>query len=512
MTVSHSLEIEGLQPAAWELSELLPEPTEEVVVERLAALEVMVQAFEDRRQDLSAEIGQQELLEVVQQYEALVERVDVLAAYGYLWFASDTQDQAALDFKNRVEQVMTDIQNRVIFFTLWWKQLDDAAAAALLPTDAKDADYRHFLENLRRLRPFTLEERSEQIVNLKDADGMDAVLTLYSMLTNRLEFRLEIDGESKVMTRDELIANVYSSDPDRRAATYRELFRGFDTEATLLSQIYVHRLRDWYSENVKLRGFASPIAVRNTANDVPDEAVEMLLEVVREKSSVYQRYFRLKAKWLGLDRLRRYDLYAPLAESQREIPYSEGVGLVLDTFAAFHPNIAARAERVFTERHIDSVIRKGKKGGAFCYTVLPSQTPWLLTNYTGKVRDVATLAHELGHAIHSMMAADHSVLTQHPVLPLAETASVFSEMLLTDRLLEEERDPLVRRELLASAVDDIYATVLRQAFFVRFEIAAHDPGPANTAAQSPDIVRDIQRTAGHVGFPLDMNHGDRRLG
>ena len=481
MTVSHSLEIEGLQPAAWELSELLPEPTEEVVVERLAALEVMVQAFEDRRQDLSAEIGQQELLEVVQQYEALVERVDVLAAYGYLWFASDTQNQAALDFKNRVEQVMTDIQNRVIFFTLWWKQLDDAAAAALLPVDAKDADYRHFLENLRRLRPFTLEERSEQIVNLKDADGMDAVLTLYSMLTNRLEFQLEIDGESKVMTRDQLIANVYSSDPDRRAATYRELFRGFDTEATLLSQIYVHRLRDWYSENVNLRGFASPIAVRNTANDIPDEAVETLLEVVREKSSVYQRYFRLKAKWLGLDRLRRYDLYAPLAESQREIPYSEGVGLVLDTFAAFHPDIAARAERVFTERHIDSVIRKGKKGGAFCYTVLPSQTPWLLTNYTGKVRDVATLAHELGHAIHSMMAADHSVLTQHPVLPLAETASVFSEMLLTDRLLEEERDPLVRRELLASAVDDIYATVLRQAFFVRFEIAAHEAVQAGSS-------------------------------
>jgi oligoendopeptidase F len=474
MTVTDSLDVGQLEPTAWDLSELLPEASEEVIVERLASLEVMVQAFEGRRDGLSAEMGQAALLEVVRQYEALVAQVDVLAAYGYLWFAADTQDQNALDFKNRIEQVLTDVQNRVLFFSLWWKQLDDDSADALLPEDSEHADVRHFLQNLRRLRPFTLEEHSEQLINLKDADGMDAVLTLYSMLTNRLEFQLEVDGEQKSLTRDQLVANVYSPDPDLREATYRELFRGFESEATLLGQIYIHRLRDWYSENVQLRGFTSPIAVRNMANDIPDAAVETLLGVVREKSSIYQRYFRLKAELLGMKRLRRYDVYAPLAGSQKEIPYSEGVGLVLDTFASFHPEVAARAERVFAEGHIDSAIRKGKKGGAFCYTVLPSQTPWLLANYTGRVRDVATLAHELGHAIHSMMAADHSVLTQHPVLPLAETASVFAEMLLTDRLLAEEQDPLVRRDLLASAVDDIYATVLRQAFFVRFEIAAHD--------------------------------------
>jgi oligoendopeptidase F len=474
MTVSRTPNVAELKPSSWDLTELLAEPTEEIIADRLASLEIEVQAFEAWRSDLSADLGRPVLVELVRQYEALVEQLEVLAAYAYLWFASDTRNQPALDFKNRIEQVLTDVQNRVLFFSLWWKQLDEEVADALLPTNARYADYRHFLENLRRLRPFTLDETSEQLINLKDADGMDAVLTLYSMLTNRLEFHLEVDGEQKSLTRDELVANVYSPDPDLREATYKELFRGFESEATLLGQIYIHRLRDWYSENVQLRGFASPIAVRNTANDIPDEAVETLLEVVREKSSVYQRYFRLKAGWLGMERLRRYDLYAPLAESQKEILYQDAVNLVLDTFSAFHPEIAARAERVFAESHIDSAIRKGKKGGAFCYTVLPSQTPWLLANYTGRVRDVATLAHELGHAIHSMMAADHSLLTQHPVLPLAETASVFAEMLLTDRLLSEERDPIVRRELLASAVDDIYATVVRQAFFVRFEIAAHD--------------------------------------
>ena len=488
MTVTDSLDVGQLEPTAWDLSELLPEASEEMLVERLASLEVMVQSFEGSRDGLSAEMGQAALLEVARQYEALVARVDVLAAYGYLWFAADTQDQNALDFKNRIEQVLTDVQNRVLFFSLWWKQLDDESADALLPADSEHADVRHFLQNLRRLRPFTLEEHSEQLINLKDADGMDAVLTLYSMLTNRLEFQLQVDGEQRSLTRDQLVANVYSPDPDLREATYRELYRGFESEATLLGQIYIHRLRDWYSENVQLRGFTSPIAVRNMANDIPDEAVETLLEVVREKSSIYQRYFRLKAKLLGMKRLRRYDVYAPLAGSQKEIPYSEGVGLVLDTFASFHPEVAARAERVFAEGHIDSAIRKGKKGGAFCYTVLPSQTPWLLANYTGRVRDVATLAHELGHAIHSMMAADHSVLTQHPVLPLAETASVFAEMLLTDRLLAEEQDPLVRRDLLVSAIDDIYATVLRQAFFVRFEIAAHDAVRAGKSVADLDAL------------------------
>jgi oligoendopeptidase F len=164
------------------------------------------------------------------------------------------------------------------------------------------------------------------------------------------------------------------------------------------------------------------------------------------------------------------------------------VGRVLDTFERFDAGFARSARRVFEDDHIDSEIRKGKKGGAFCATVLPSQTPWLLLNYTGRLRDVQTLAHELGHAVHSMLAEEHSVLTQHPSLPLAETASVFAERLLVDRLLQEETGETARRELLAASLDDIYATVLRQAYFVRFEIAAHD---AILAGKSPDQVSDL---------------------
>jgi oligoendopeptidase F len=201
--------------------------------------------------------------------------------------------------------------------------------------------------------------------------------------------------------------------------------------------------------------------------------VDTLLEVSRQNVSVFQDYFRLKAGWLGMEKLRRFDLYAPLIEDDKEYPYHEAVAMVLDSLAGFSPVIAEHARQVFVEGHIDSEIRPGKDGGAFCAGMLPGVAPWVLVNYNGKAREVATLAHELGHAVHALMAADHSILTFHSSLPLAETASVFSEMILTERLLAEEPDAAVRRNILAAAVDEAYATVMRQAYFVLFERQAH---------------------------------------
>jgi oligoendopeptidase F len=469
--------------SAWDLSELLPSTDEAVVSARLAELEQTVQNFVAQRDQLRPDMPRADFMALLEQYERLVEQVYTLGAYGNLWFSADTQSQAALTYRNRMQQVYTDVQNRTLFFDLWWKELSDEEAQALLPTAEEHADYRFYLVDLRRTKPYTLDEKSEQIINLKDANGMETVITLYSMLTNRLEFQIEVDGETKTLTRDALMSYAHSPRPELRAAAYQELYRVYEKEANILAQVYVSRVRDWYNEQVNLRHYSSPIAVRNVSNDIPDAAVDALLEVSKANVGVFQRYFKLKAGWLGMEKLRRYDIYAPLAGSDREVDYSDAVETVLDTFEHFHPTIARQAARVFAQNHIDSEVRKGKRGGAFCATVLPSQTPWVLMNYTGKVRDVATLAHELGHAIHSMMAENHSVLTQHATLPLAETASVFAEMLLTERLLAEERDPMVRRELLAAAVDDMYATVMRQAFFVLFERQAHDAIMANHSPQ-----------------------------
>jgi oligoendopeptidase F len=432
-----------------------------------------VSEFEGLRETLAPEMGSAELAAVVDRYTVLVESVYVLSGYAVLRFAADTRSETALNLRSRVRDVLATQANRTLFFVLWWKDLEDEAAARLLAELADSTDRQHFLAELRRLRRFSLDEGTEQAINLKNANGVDALITLYSMLTNRLEFRLEEDGEEKLFTRDEIQSRVTAPSPAVRVAAYQELFRVFDREVGVLGQIYTHRTLDWRNEHLTLRGYSSPITVRNLANDVSDRAVELLIEVARQNAVLFQRYFRLKAGWLGRETLRRYDLYAPLAASSRTIPYEDAVTLVLQTLGGFHPRVAELAERVFTERHIDAEIRPGKKSGAFCATVLPSQTPWLLLNYTGRVRDVATLAHELGHAVHSLLASDHTVLTQASSLPLAETASVFAEMLLTDRLLAEESDPLARRELLAASMDDIYATVMRQAYFTRFEMLAH---------------------------------------
>jgi oligoendopeptidase F len=238
--------------------------------------------------------------------------------------------------------------------------------------------------------------------------------------------------------------------------------------------MYQTLVRDWANEQVDLRHFGSPISARNLMNDIPDPVVDTLLEVSQNNASLFQRYFGLKARWLGVDRLRRYDIYAPVAKSDKRYEFPQAIEMVRDAFNTFEPRLAALAQRVFDDNHVDSEVRKGKRGGAFCWSVTPRITPYVLLNYQGRADDVATMAHELGHAIHSMLASDHSVFTFHASLPLAETASTFGEMMLVDRLLADEDDANVRRDMLLRQVDDSYATIMRQTFFALFERQAHD--------------------------------------
>jgi oligoendopeptidase F len=196
--------------------------------------------------------------------------------------------------------------------------------------------------------------------------------------------------------------------------------------------------------------------------------------VAEKNTGLFQRFFKLKAKWLKVDKLRRYDIYAPVAEAEKEYAYDDAVKMVLDAFNDFTPRVAELAKRVFDEDHIDSSVRKGKRGGAFCSSSDPALTPYVLVNFNGKANDVGTLAHELGHAIHAMLADKHNVFQTHSCLPLAETASTFSEMVLIDRLLEEETDEAVRRDIIFSQIDDAYATIMRQIFFALFEREAHE--------------------------------------
>lgn len=455
----------------WNLSALLEAPSGEPVERALQEIETRTARFETAREKLKPDMDEEEFLDVVHELEGINRAVRQVAAYADLWFTEDTQNADALAFKNKMDQLATSISNRVLFFSLWWKEVDDANAARLM---RNAGDYTYFLEQDRMFKPHTLKENEEQIINIKDVNGIGGLMTVYEMLTNKYMFTITVNGETKTMTRDELGAYVRHPDAAVREAAYAELYRVFGDDGAVLAQIYAHRINDWKAEQVELRHFKTPIAARNLANDVPDAAVDTLLNVARQNASVFQRYFKLKAKWLGLAPMKRSDVYAPLAPADVNVPWDEALTMVFDSFEKFSPRIAAEARSVFEAGHVDAEIRPGKRGGAFCAGILPELPPYVMLNYSGKARDVSTVAHELGHAVHARLAKDHSVFTFHSALPMAETASVFSEMILNERLLRETDDVALKRDILSRIVDDAYATVMRQAFFAMFEKDAHD--------------------------------------
>ena len=459
------------QLSRWSLADLYPAYDSEEMKAAFAEVEAKVAEFESMRPVLTPEISVEDFMRFVQELDDISRLMSRIGAFGGLWYTEDTQNQAAQNFQAQVDQFNAGIQNRVLFFSLWWKALEDDVAAQLM----KEAgDYTYWLEEMRHFKPHTLSEPEEKIINIKDVTGFNAINTLYDTITNRYTYKISVDGEEKELTRGELMVYVKHHDPNLRAAAYQELYRVYADDGAILGMMYQNLVRDWRNENIDLRHFPSPISVKNLQNDIPDEVVDTLLEVSRRNTTVFQRFFKIKARWLGVERLRRYDVYAPVVRSDKTYEHPEVVEMVLDSLAEFHPKLATLAQRVLDENHLDSEVRQGKMSGAFCASVQPGLTPWVLTNFQGKPYDFTTLAHELGHAIHSMLAEEHTQFTFHASLPLAETASTFAEMILVDRLLEQESDEDVRKDLLFSQVDDAYATIMRQIYFSMFERQAHD--------------------------------------
>lgn len=455
----------------WSLKELFDSFEDPKMNQAYADLEAMVSAFEAQRDVLQPDISAEKFLELIKMQEAYTTLAYRVYGFASLSFAADTQDQKAQIAMARFQQFAAEMGNRTLFFSLWWKALDDANAQRLLDASG---DYRYWLVQMRNFKPYTLTEAEEKIINIKDVTGSNALEMLYDSITNRYVFKLEIDGEVKEMTRGELMSHVRSADPDLRARAYQELYRVYGEDAPILGQIYQNIARDWKNENVNMRKYKSPISVRNTVNDLPDEVIETLMEVSRKNIGIFHRFFRLKAQKIGMEKLRRYDVYAPVSESDKRFSYDEATAMTFESFERFDPKFAELARKVFDQGHVDSEVRKGKMGGAFCSTLGPELSPWVMLNYQGKADDVGTMAHELGHAIHSLMADEHSIFTQHACLPLAETASTFGEMMLTDLMLERETDEGVRQDILFAQLDDAFATIIRQIYFAIFEKEAHE--------------------------------------
>jgi len=455
----------------WNLKHLLPREEEEFKTIN-QQINREVKAFESLRSRLMSSRPRPAFFEALQGAEKIARLVHRLEAFSYLWFSEDTCNQQASSFKAKVEQFIADISSRTLFFELWWQAIPDAKAKQLL----KDSGmHKYRLETLRAFRPHTLSEAEEKIINAKNVTGSSAVITVFDVLTSALVFDLPV-GKGQIkrsMSREELSSYMRHPDSVVRIRAYKEFFRVFSLQSTVIGELYKTRIMDWKNEQLLMRKHRSPIGVRNMSNDLPNDVVNVLLKVCRKNSFIFQRYFAAKARLCGIKRMNRCDIYAPFKKTVKRYKFEDAADMVLAAYHQFSPHLSVFAKRVFDENHIDAEIRSGKIGGAYCYSVLPELTPYVLLNFRGDPRDVATLAHELGHAVHGMLAKDQSVFSFHSTLPLAETASVFGERLLADFLLSKEGSTAARQQLLVSQLDDLYATVMRQSLFTQFEIQAH---------------------------------------
>lgn len=447
--------------SGWNLDEIKPKDFFQAFI----VLEKKVSSLEKQRKTLHKTIGEAKFLFLLRELEQLRAELAKISCYAHLRFAEDSAHQEVQALKTKVEQFLTKIQNRLLFIDLWFKNLPEAKAQELIK---KSGRYHYYLESIRKTKKYTLKENEEKIINLKDNTGGAALMNIYELMTSQFEF----DFQGKKVTQNELVVAVRDRDHFVRKKAYVTLLKKYQEHKDVLGEIYKNIINDWHEENVSLRGYGSPIQVRNIVNDIPDKAVEALLKVCEQNQHLFQRFFEIKRRRLKLKKLTRYDLYAMVQEQgETRYSYDEAVKMVLSTYHHFSPVFHDAAQKIIQAGHIHSQIQKGKNTGAFCCAVTTKIPPYVLLNYTGTLRDVSTMAHELGHGVHQVLASVQTEFTHDACLPLAETASIFGEMILSERLAQLQ--PQKSKELLFIKLDEIYASIIRQASFVSFEKKAH---------------------------------------
>ena len=420
----------------WKLDDLIKDPTGNEFQEYLESIATKVTQLESKRKDLQDNISTVEFENFLHSIEDISEKVNIASGYAHLNYAADTSSNERAALVTKMAMFGSNMANRLLFFDLWFKkEVGEETAQRLI--ESVSPVYREYLKHQRLLAKYTLTEPEEKIITTLEVTGTSALIKIYDRMTSGFEFVVTFKKGRKPIkrtftNREKLLSLIRSTKSGEREAAYNSLLQVYKKNSGVLGEIYQNRVIEWRDEYLTMRGFRSPISVRNTYNDLDDTTVETLLAVCRRNSVVFQDYFKQKAKMLGVKKLQRYHLYAPLslkASDQKRFTYGKAIDTVLRTFEDFHPKFREFAEKVFNEQHVDSEIRKSKLGGAFCSSISPKMTPYVLLNFDGKSRDVSTMAHEFGHAIHSMTASDKPITVWDAPLPLAETASVFAEML-----------------------------------------------------------------------------------
>ncbi|HEY5171874.1 MAG TPA: M3 family oligoendopeptidase, partial [Acidimicrobiia bacterium] len=450
----------------WDLGPLLPEPSDRGITELLDAADARTDALARTRGHV-AELDAAGLAAFMKGLAEVLDLVGRAGSYAGLDFATDTTDPARGARMQRVEERATVISTKLLFFELEWAELPDEQVERLL-ADEQLSMARHHLRSERRYRPHLLTEPEEVILTEKAITGRSAFERLFEEQVSSIG--VELDGAAT--TLEAALARLHAPDREVRHAAAEAITAGLEPGLRTRSFVLNTLLSDKAVDD-RLRHYDNWIASRNLANEAGDASVQALVDAVQQRYTIPQRWYALKARLLGLDRLADYDRMASVADVEAQIGWHDAKDLVLDAYGSFSGELADTAHRFFDGAWIDAPARPGKRPGAFCAYTVPSHHPYVLLNWTSRRRDVLTLAHELGHGLHAYLARDQGVFHQGTPLTLAETASVFGETVTFGRLLQEVTDPQERLALLASNLEDQIATVFRQIAMNRFEDAMH---------------------------------------
>ena len=468
----------------WNLGDLYAAPDDPAIARDLADAAASAEAFAERWRGRIkvADLSPTNFLAAVREYERIHEVGGRPYFYASLLSAADTQDEVAQRLEQRAREHWTDVRNLLLFFTLEIQAIPEERFRVVAEHEALAA-YRYFLDQSRRFAPHTLSEPEEKVLNQKALTSRAAFVQLFDELSGSLRFEIEIDGERQTLTDAETMALLRSPRREVRASALEGFLSVYRSHELVLSSVFNALLLD-HRVTGDLRRFSSLIQPRHLDNDVAHETVEAMMSATERHYPDIQQYFRWKAARLGLPRLAVSDVYAPILAHDEKIPFPEARELVLQSFGDFDPRFAEMAGRFFSEGWIDAEVRPGKRHGAFCASHSPKLHPWVLLSYAGTSRDVSTLAHELGHGVHAMLAHELPLLVADAPLVLAETASVFAEMLLIDAFLRRATTPLAKARILSDVLDEIYGTIFRQNALTRFELSAHEARRAGRLSAS----------------------------
>jgi oligoendopeptidase F len=461
--------VTDVQDVAWDLEPLVDGEGPAGADRLLREADERAAAFAERHAGRVKDLDGAGLAEAMAELQAITELVGRAGSYAQLRFSVDTADPATGALLARVQEQATAVETKLLFFDLEWVAIDDDRAEELLQADGLETS-RHHLRTLRRYRPHLLTEPEEKILTEKAVTGRDAWARLFSEQTSAI--KVDLPDAPEPVALDVALSRLMSPDRDVRRSTAEAVTTALRPGLRTRAYIFNTLLQDKAIDD-RLRSYPTWLASRNLANEASDESVQALLQAVRESYDLPQRWYRLKAQLLGLDRLADYDRMAAVADEEVEVGWTEATGLVLTSFEEFSPRLADTARAFFDQRWIDAPVRPAKRGGAFCAYTVPSAHPYVMLNYTSRRRDVLTLAHELGHGLHAALARPRGVLEQHTPLTVCETASVFGETLVFRRLLDAAETPASRLTLLAENIEGSIATVFRQTAMNRFEDLVH---------------------------------------